>query len=156
MRPLQLVLALSIAACSSVSQGDTKPIFTLKAVTEYASWIAVGRIQSVRDAGCSTEGFGKAAIATLVVDEVWKGALGGAVEFAFFPDKATVRPQQGGQYVIAFQTLHVPCANVSYDEGFLPVEQGEVVTDRLVNEPPRQRLDVLANKVRALTMQKSR
>ena len=156
MRVNGFVVALFVAACSSITQGDTKPIFTLRAVAEYATWIAVGRVESVRDAGCSADGFGSAMIATFHVDSEWKGSVGQKVEFAFFPEKAGVRPLPGARYVVAFQRLHVSCMNVTYDEGFLPIDGIEVVTSRLTNEPQRQSLSALEGKVKSFLPSKTR
>lgn len=149
MRAFRLLVAVWISGCASMTQADTKPIFTLKAVAEYSSWIATGRAKSVRQAGCSTEGFGPAMIATLTVDEVWKGTVGQEVEFTYYPERSVVHPLPGARYVIAFQRLQVPCKNVSYDEGFLPIDGLEVVTTRLVDEPQRQLLGTLKKKVKA-------
>jgi hypothetical protein len=88
-------------------------------------------------------------IATLTVDEVWKGTVGQEVEFAYYPEKSVVHPLPGGRYVIAFQRLQVPCGNVSYDEGFLPIDGLEVVTTRLAGEPQRQLLSTLKRKLKS-------
>jgi hypothetical protein len=149
MHAIRFLLTVWILACASLAQADTRPIFTLKAVADYATWIATGRIKSVREAGCSAEGFGAAMIATLTVNEVWKGTVGKEVEFAYYPEKSVVHPLPGARYVIAFQRLQVPCGNVSYDEGFLPIDGLEVVTSRLVDEPQRQLLSTLKMKFKA-------
>jgi len=149
MHAIRFLLVVWTLACANMTQADTRPIFTLNAVADYATWIATGRIKSVREAGCSTEGFGAAMVATLVVDEVWKGSVGQEVEFAYYPEKSVVHPLPGARYVIAFQRLQVPCGNVSYDEGFLPIDGLEVVTTRLVGEPQRQSLNKLKDKVKS-------
>jgi hypothetical protein len=51
MHAIRFLLTVWMLACASMTQADTRPIFTLKAVADYATWIATGRISpSVKQA----------------------------------------------------------------------------------------------------------
>lgn len=143
----RVLVALLQVMVLGVAHADTKPIPTLRAVVESADWIAVGVVDSIEDAGCIVRGFGAGKAAVMRVSAVWKGAIGGSVTFVFFPERSVVTPVVGGSYVVAFIPLKVSCENVTFDFGLLPINGAEAITSTLVNEPPRQPVNLLRQKV---------